>query len=412
MEELKKLEQVQSMLEYMESRGIVNSSTDSDHHSNRFLANLLLFMIHPSGTLNMEKKCCLVSELVPKLSGAFLEEACLWLNQDGLMNQENSGCQQNLVENALQLSCDLVEDCSLSQSNNYNVAMVELDSMEQANSTLDDFCRSYFMFHGLDINRAQSIFKYLPVLSFTESFIYQLDRINEKLLQAPTDRTSVLGGKNEKATQTLVSCFPNDPFRPLVTLLEYRGLLTGRIREEFSHGAEYWDLERKLCYALTNNEEIHVEDVMKAIHLKSFDYRVLNLLLYQLRGEKVEELHMEFLSVSEFLVEVSDDLHNFGSWYDYEDDVLDNSFNILRMFVKIYGASTAPAMLAKCIGDAEDKYDSLLKSLDPQLSQMYQQRCEEATKEGGKVSGHPFGTWRMPTVIVDEELYRSKFKPH
>lgn len=33
--------------------------------------------------------------------------------------------------------------------------------------------------------------------------------------------------------------------------------------------------------------QISVEDVIKAIHLKSFDYRVLNLLLYQLRGEQV-----------------------------------------------------------------------------------------------------------------------------
>lgn len=84
---------------------------------------------------------------------------------------------------------------------------------------------------------------------------------------------------------------------------------------------------------------------MRAIHLKSFDYRVLNLLLYKLRGEevstkqtpllvsqwiwilylmihiclflsffgtlveKVNELHMDFLSISEFLVEVADDLY-------------------------------------------------------------------------------------------------------
>lgn len=31
-----------------------------------------------------------------------------------------------------------------------------------------------------------------------------------------------------------------------------------------------------------------MEDIMKAIHLKSFDYRVLNLLLYQLRGQEVD----------------------------------------------------------------------------------------------------------------------------
>lgn len=28
-----------------------------------------------------------------------------------------------------------------------------------------------------------------------------------------------------------------------------------------------------------------------------------------------------------------------------QDDVLENNFNILRMFIRIYGASTAPAML-------------------------------------------------------------------
>lgn len=37
---------------------------------------------------------------------------------------------------------------------------------------------------------------------------------------------------------------------------------------------------------------------------------------------------------------------------------------------------------AKCIGEAEDKYASLQKSLDPHLSLSYQKRCAEATKEG------------------------------
>ncbi|MCL7050901.1 hypothetical protein MKW94_012739, partial [Papaver nudicaule] len=143
-----------------------------------------------------------------------------------------------------------------------------------------------------------------------------------------------------------------------------------------------------------------IEDVMRAIHLKSFDYRVLNLLLYQLRRMKVNDLHMEFLSVSEFLVEVSDDL------FDYEDDVVENSFNILRMFVGIYGASKAPSMLAQCITEAEEKYVRLSKTLEENLSSYCWQRCEEATREGGKNSLHSFGTWHIPTVISDEDLYR------
>lgn len=109
---------------------------------------------------------------------------------------------------------------------------------------------------------------------------------------------------------------------------------------------------------------------------------------------------MEFLSVSEFLVEVSDDL------FDYEEDVVENNFNILRMFVRIHGVSAAPTLLAKSITEAEEKYNYLLNTLDPQLSLKYQKRCEEATKEGGKVFGPPLGTWSIPPIIEDEDLYR------
>ncbi|BAT86534.1 hypothetical protein VIGAN_04420000 [Vigna angularis var. angularis] len=217
------------------------------------------------------------------------------------------GFQQSLVGDAL-LSCNQNEEYSLLQSCNDNMPVVGLDSMEMANSTLEDFCRSYLMFHGLDVSKPQYIFKHLPILSFTESYIYQLDKMNEKLLQTPNNEKHVFGAKDKRETELFVSCFSNDPLRPLVTILEHKGLLTERIREELRHGEEYWALERKLCSALINKAEILVEDVMKAVHLKSFDYRVLNLLLYELQGTKVEELHMEFLSISEFLVEVSDDL--------------------------------------------------------------------------------------------------------
>ncbi|KAK4366973.1 hypothetical protein RND71_014853 [Anisodus tanguticus] len=262
-----------------------------------------------------------------------------------------------------------------------DTAMIGIDDMQRANSTLEDFCRSYFMFHKMDPHQPQSIIRFLPLLSFTESYIYQLDNLNEKLLHPSVgkDRSSY-GEYNVKAKQssdfTSVRMMTSDPFRPLCIALEHHGLLTDRVREEFSSGVEYWSLERKLCHALGSKQEISVEDVMRAIHLKSFDYRVLNPLLYQLRGEK--------------------------------DDVLENSFNILHMFNGIYGASAAPAMLAKIITEAEEKYDSLLKALDPELSLNYQKRCEEATKEGsGKTSGPSLGTWSIPPVIEDEELYRS-----
>ncbi|KAI3695776.1 hypothetical protein L1987_78776 [Smallanthus sonchifolius] len=338
--------------------------------SNRFLSNFIRFMMQPCGELDINQKCRLISEHFPKISSAFLEEA--------FHDKAGNVC----IDDSLSYHCDNDKSVGLLQTDCENLAMVALDSMQRANSTLEDFCRSYFMFHEMDANSAESIFKYLPLLSFTESYIYQLDTMNEKLVQFS------IGGTTDFT------------FRKLAALLESYGIITDRIRNELKCGEEYWALERKLCCALTRKQEIQVEDVMKAIHLKSFDYRVLNLLLYQLNGKEVDETHMEFLSVSEFLVEISDDL------FDYEDDVLENNFNILRMFVRIHGASSAPTLLAKSITEAEEKYSYLLSALDSQLSLKYQKRCEEATKEGGKVVGPPLGTWSIPPIIEDEDLYR------
>ncbi|KAK4264932.1 hypothetical protein QN277_026047 [Acacia crassicarpa] len=185
MDELSKLEQVQSMLDFMGSGGLAKCPTNSDHQSNRFLANLMLLLIQPFGKLDMAEKCSLVCEFMPRLSATLLEEASHCLSQGGMMKEENSseghnpctplGCQQNLVGNSLQHCCDQMAYDSLLRNDDENLAMVGLDSMQDANSTLEDFCRSYFMFHGLDVSKPQSIFKYLPILSFTESYIYQVN---------------------------------------------------------------------------------------------------------------------------------------------------------------------------------------------------------------------------------------------
>ncbi|XAR73417.1 hypothetical protein NMG60_11007379 [Bertholletia excelsa] len=291
MEGLMKLEQAQSTLLLMQSRGVISSSNNNPD-SDRFLANLILLLLQPCGELDMEKKCRLINENLTKISDGFLDKSL---------------------------------PCSVGEGNDYKtdidplhvdykeMAMVGLTAMQDANSTVEDFCRSYFMFHNMDVNRPRSIFRYLPVLSFTESYIYQLDRLNERIVQLSTDK--VAGLQQGLDTENNRSCMIKsiellkaDPFRPLILLLEHHGLLTDRIKEELRCGEEYWALERKLCCALIRNQKILIEDVMRAIHLKSFDYRVLNLLLYQLRGEEVNELHMEFLSASEFLVELSDDL--------------------------------------------------------------------------------------------------------
>ncbi|KAG6577292.1 hypothetical protein SDJN03_24866, partial [Cucurbita argyrosperma subsp. sororia] len=362
MEELRKLEQVQKLITSMESHGIAMTSSSS---SNQFIANFVLLLVKPCGELDFEDKFNLVSEYMPKFSEEFLGEASLLLGDGGYRGKEMETTLQPYGDNKLDFGSSM----------NYcgEMAMVGLDAMQRANSTLEDFFRSYFMFHGMDVNNPQCVFKYFPILSFTESYIYQLDTLNEEI---------ALGGStfgesqeaNERSTRIL-SAIKSDPFQPLINLHKSHGLLTERLIHELRSGEEYWALERHLCSALASKGKVSVEDVMRAIHLKSFDYRVLNLLLYQLRGERVNDLHMEFLSISELLVEIADDL------FDYEDDVLENNFNILRMFVGY---------------------------MELQLQLRWQNlRCEEATKEGGKVSAHPFGSWSMPPLIHDEDSFRA-----
>ncbi|XP_020696022.1 uncharacterized protein LOC110109341 isoform X3 [Dendrobium catenatum] len=329
MEELRRLQRVQSMLSVIEAEGLSTNDRDSD----RFIANFVLFMGQQCGALDMQKRHDLIYEHLNKVSASTLDVLLqsVFKEVSVLFYVSWNGCKQ---------------------------------------STVHFYVPPYFIFYRE---------------------LHISDTLNEKQL---------LRSAHDASENFCHKCSTSNPFDPLVHLLQQQGLMTERIRNELNLGVEYWKLERKLCDELAKKTMIQIEDVMRAIHLKSFDYRVLNLLLYQLRGQPVNELHMEFLSVSEFLVEVSDDL------YDYEEDVIDNTFNILRMFVGIYGPSKAPVLLAKCITKAEENYDRLSRALDPELSLNYWRRYEEATREGCSKLEPAVGKWTIPSIIVDEESFR------
>ena len=102
-------------------------------------------------------------------------------------------------------------------------------------------------------------------------------------------------------------------------------------------------------------------------------------------------------------------------------------------------------MQAKFIGKSEDKYQNLLKELEPSIQAEYTKRCEEAVKEGddliplgflgrcdevgkaslkglkmhgliffqmvlagGSKSVHVLGSWTIPSLITDEEAFRKQ----
>ncbi|CAI0422268.1 unnamed protein product, partial [Linum tenue] len=253
MEELRRLEEVQRMLNFAKSRRLASAS---DEDSNLFISNFILFLMQPYGDLDMNTKFSLVREQLQLFSDPAFQESSLSGKSHSPLEMESSPAKGPISAVKKVESPKLVLLSSDGESSEplksfHQMGVVQLDAMQRANSTLEDFDGT----QGFEM-------KFMGILK-------------------------------------------TEPFQPLVLQLEHHGLLTERIREELRCG-------RRVL--------ICVEDVMRAIHLKSFDYRILNLLLYQLQGEqklscglfeavmKVNDLHMDFLSISEFLVEIADDL--------------------------------------------------------------------------------------------------------
>lgn len=125
-------------------------------------------------------------------------------------------------------------------------------------------------------------------------------------------------------------------------------------------GRRYWQLERRLCADMlqaaaqssagaaaakpataTATVPFTLADVLTTHESKSFDYRVLNLLLHKLAGTPYDHAVLAFLRVDEMLVDIGDDL------VDYEDDVCANSFNIYRAYIALFGAGEAQLKLVR-----------------------------------------------------------------
>ena len=100
-----------------------------------------------------------------------------------------------------------------------------------------------------------------------------------------------------------------------------------------------------------------------------------------------------FLRVDEQLLDVGDDL------CDYEDDVLRNSFNVLRGFVHLYGRD-APLRLAAHISRLEGEHARLLALLPRDLQDRWQQRKVEAATNDAALR------WVFPPLILDEAAFR------
>lgn len=184
----------------------------------------------------------------------------------------------------------------------------------------------------------------------------------------------------------------------LEEVLEQQKLLSDQLAAELHAGQQYWQQERRVCRELAQLKPGHptrlsLSDVLLTHELKSFDYRVMHLLLLELLKRPRDAALLEFMRIDEMLIDIGDDLT------DYEDDVMANSFNIFRGYVYLYGGD-APLKLAERISQLEARRSQLLAQLPVDVQSHVLRRQQDAVEEEGA------DKWAFPVVIHDELQYR------
>lgn len=201
---------------------------------------------------------------------------------------------------------------------------ISYHAMVKAEKTLQPFVTYYFHLHGLT---EADFMKYLAVLTYTEATIYQIDEEYELNV----------GKEGFKSRHEQI----------LFEILERKGLLDDKIRQEFANGIIYYGLEHKMC----SGRPFVYEEIVKANMFKCYDFNILHRLLFKLLGKPYDENMLSGIWIDEMLVDVEDDIRQ------YQDDMRRNVYNTYRMLVKLYGKEGKKkleeyvANLMKQIGD-------------------------------------------------------------
>jgi hypothetical protein len=163
------------------------------------------------------------------------------------------------------------------------------------------------------VSPAEGLFKHLDILLFVEATIYQMDEENEALCEQLAAAADPAAACEQQQQHT----FADEAV--LLQVLRDQKLLTERVAAELAAGQRYWAQERRLCAEFAHLRPGHAQalglaDVLAAHEAKSFDYRVLHLLLHELLRRPLDALLLEFMRVDEQLIDIGDDLTGACCW--------------------------------------------------------------------------------------------------
>jgi len=178
---------------------------------------------------------------------------------------------------------------------------------------LTEIVSYYFPLHGLSHT---DIPRFMAVLTFAESTLYQIDEEYERHIGEPY--------------------FESRSMAVLRNVLTSLTLYDEALEAELQGGLTYWRLEQQLCSGRPFTEA----DIVRANRFRCGDYRFLHRLLHKLIPKPYDEELLDLWWLIEQMGEVEEDL------LQYHADLQRNVYNTYRMFVRLYGEA-APQHLQR-----------------------------------------------------------------
>lgn len=175
-----------------------------------------------------------------------------------------------------------------------------------------------------------------PILLALEAFIYQID----DLVETQVVDMQELGERALGVWQDYLSM---------------HGLADERIQLETSMSLAYWHMEA----AMLRGAHLDEHDLRSILYWKSYDYRLLHLVMFRFIGQAYDELLLELCRTTQNGLEIDDDID------DYAKDIASGDLNLLALAVRCYGEE-GPAHLQ----NTRDQLNASKKKLEAELARL------------------------------------------
>ncbi len=220
--------------------------------------------------------------------------------------------------------------------------IISHQAFEKAGRAIRDFFKYYVHeIHGISFDE---ILEQFPTYYFVHALVYEMDYEHEINSSTRPENLPRLIAMRDY----------------LLEFFSKHRLLDGPLEDELNKTLEFCELEAKLC----SGEVLTEAEILRAIQIKSMDYRILHRLFFKLQSKPYDEDLFGILQPLEMLIEVEYDLA------EYEEDVSQNIYNTYRAFERLY-AEEAPQKMKQYLAALEEEVCAPLPEELLELTEKY-----------------------------------------